>query len=117
MGQQWICMATLFYRVTVDFCHLNGQLFSKISQKSEKIKLQKRTPYKSIALIPVIFLELFLICYIKMVTVLFFIQTIQLFLICASVHEGKRPYFCPKCDYSSAHKGNLTRHIESVHEG
>ena len=33
-----------------------------------------------------------------------------------SVHDGiKHP--CPHCDYQSAQKGSLNRHIQAVHEG
>ena len=35
----------------------------------------------------------------------------------ASVHEGKKPLSCAICDYICSQKSTLTLHIESVHEG
>ena len=32
------------------------------------------------------------------------------------VHEGKKPYKCFICDYASAQKGNVKKHINEVHE-
>ena len=35
----------------------------------------------------------------------------------SSVHEGKKTFKCSICDFKGAQKGNLTMHIESVHDG
>ena len=32
------------------------------------------------------------------------------------VHEGKKPFKCDICDYSSSQKSDLKKHFESVHE-
>ena len=32
------------------------------------------------------------------------------------VHEGEKPYKCEFCDYASAQKGNVKKHINEVHE-
>ena len=34
-----------------------------------------------------------------------------------SVHEGLLKFKCDKCEYASATKQNLIKHIEAVHEG
>ena len=34
-----------------------------------------------------------------------------------SVHEGKKPFHCNTCDYSTSRKEQLQTHIESVHQG
>ena len=34
-----------------------------------------------------------------------------------SVHEEKKPFKCEICDYSCSLKNNMKRHVESVHEG
>ena len=35
----------------------------------------------------------------------------------ASLHEGKKPFNCELCDYSSSVKSSMNKHIASVHEG
>ena len=35
----------------------------------------------------------------------------------ASVHEGKKPFKCNICDYSSSLKHHMKKHVDSVHEG
>ena len=35
----------------------------------------------------------------------------------ASVHEGKKPFKCSRCNYGFASNGDLNRHISAVHEG
>ena len=32
------------------------------------------------------------------------------------VHEGKKPFQCITCDYSTSQKEHLETHIESVHQ-
>ena len=34
----------------------------------------------------------------------------------ASVHEGKKPFKCKVCDYKSSRQGNLNQNIISVHD-
>ena len=33
------------------------------------------------------------------------------------VHEGKKPFQCNICEYSTSQKQHLQTHIESVHQG
>ena len=35
----------------------------------------------------------------------------------ASVHEGKKPFKCDICDRSFSLKSHMNRHVASVHEG
>ena len=35
----------------------------------------------------------------------------------AHVHEGKKPFKCDICVYSSSKKSHMNRHVASVHEG
>ena len=30
-------------------------------------------------------------------------------------HTGQKPFVCPQCDYRSAKKGNMTKHVKRVH--
>ena len=30
-------------------------------------------------------------------------------------HTGEKPFACPQCDYRSAEKGNMTKHVKRVH--
>ena len=32
-------------------------------------------------------------------------------------HTGEKPFACPQCDFSSANKGNVTKHIKNIHGG
>ena len=33
------------------------------------------------------------------------------------IHEGNKPFNCELCDYRSHQKGDLKKHVASVHEG
>merc|ERR1712066_570153 len=33
------------------------------------------------------------------------------------IHTGEKPFACSHCDYRTAHKTNLTKHIKRVHGG
>ena len=35
----------------------------------------------------------------------------------AAVHEKKKPFQCPICDSTFAHKSSLVKHIDAIHEG
>ena len=35
----------------------------------------------------------------------------------ASVHEGKKPFYCKICKPSFSEKGNMVLHISAIHEG
>jgi hypothetical protein len=34
-----------------------------------------------------------------------------------SVHEGKKPFKCDICDYSSSDMRDMNRHVASIHKG
>ena len=35
----------------------------------------------------------------------------------SNIHERIKPFKCSACDYKAGLKGNLTKHIDKVHEG
>ena len=35
----------------------------------------------------------------------------------SNIHERNKPFKCSACDYKAGLKGNLTKHIDKVHEG
>ena len=48
--------------------------------------------------------------------VVVFVTSQTLLFRLASVHENKKPHECPICDSKFSEKGDLKRHIETVHE-